>query len=109
MISFTEDECYYLLCGQARKIPSTHEDKAHTPTPDHSLLAVLKDFDFLNRAIFPSIHDKLYQKNPNIFSPAVPETFYKNYLSSIQFLNSIESLFLTQDDPMVSLLQTLSH
>lgn len=117
IIAFIESDCTYLLVSDpnvstvspVKSGKSKAEEDAEGPDEikattnvDHSLPASLKDFDFLTRSIFPSIHDKIYQKNPNIFSPAVPESFYKNYVISMQFLDSLEKFFATQDDPIVS-------
>jgi hypothetical protein len=68
---------------------------------DHSFESSLKGFDFLTRAIFPAIHDKIFGKFPNVFSPAVADAFHQNYVISNRFLGDIEFFFLSSDDPLV--------
>lgn len=86
-MAFIEKECSYLLLSDS--------------DTDNSLIASLKGFDFLTRSIFPSIHDKIYEKHSTLFSPAIPNTFHRHYVLSNRFLESIEQLFLNQEDPIV--------
>eukprot|EP00123_Amoebidium_parasiticum_P021472 comp6800_c0_seq1/m.2543 comp6800_c0_seq1/g.2543 ORF comp6800_c0_seq1/g.2543 comp6800_c0_seq1/m.2543 type:complete len:755 (-) comp6800_c0_seq1:317-2581(-) len=55
-----------------------------------------RGFDFLANSVWPEVARAVSKNLAVIFSPGVPDTFYKNYMTTMQFVDSFELRLRTQ-------------
>jgi len=59
---------------------------------------VLKDFDFLVRAMWPEVVEKFEDNLSSLFSAGNPDRFHTNFTQSMEFLNDFEKNLVFQED-----------